>query len=105
MSDPALFDATYLTAPSEAEQAFTRFHEANPSVYTELVTMAHELHGAGRDRIGVGMLFEILRWQRWREYPGDDFKLNNNYRAWYARLIMQEEPELDGIFQLREQTT
>jgi hypothetical protein len=30
-----------------------------------------------------------------------DFKLNNNYRAHYARLIMHQEPDLDGIFELR----
>jgi hypothetical protein len=32
---------------------------------------------------------------------GDEFKLNNDYRAPYARLIMRREPDLDGLFETR----
>lgn len=31
-----------------------------------------------------------------------DFKLNNSYRAYYARLIMAQEPDLAGLFALRK---
>ena len=30
------------------------------------------------------------------------FVLNNNYTALYARRIMANEPDLDGVFRLRE---
>ena len=33
------------------------------------------------------------------------FKLNNNYRSRYARLIMEQEADLEGVFQIRELTT
>ena len=103
-SEPSLFNVGPWIVPSKAERAFTRFHEANPSVYTELVAMADELQQAGRERIGIGMLWEVLRWQRFRT-SGGEFKLNNSYRSWYARIIMENEPRLDGIFQLREMTS
>jgi hypothetical protein len=35
------------------------------------------------------------------EASGDDWRLNNNYRPYYARLLMQQEPQLQGFFALR----
>lgn len=82
---------------------FEAFHDANPWVYDRLVKMARQLHDLGRARIGIGMLFEVLRWQ-WQlqtHDPTSDFKLNNNYRSRYARRIMANEPDLVGIFETR----
>ncbi len=83
---------------------FTRFNRENPDVYRRLVEMAMQLHDRGRTKIGIGMLFEVLRWETMMrtEDLTSSFKLNNNYRSRYARLIMRSYPELDGIFNLRE---
>lgn len=89
---------------SSIAEAFDRFHQANPWVYTELVRLARDLHTRGRKHIGIGMLFEVLRWnwQRTTTDPNSDFKLNNNYRSRYARLIMDTEPDLTNTFETRE---
>jgi hypothetical protein len=86
------------------EADFALFHEANPHVYDRLVRLAR---GWKRRRpgqhVGMKMLFEVLRWQVAMETsdPSSDFKLNNNYTALYARLIMDREPDLDGLFETR----
>lgn len=82
-------------------EAFLRFHAENPHVYAELVKLAIRAHSRGVRKIGIGMLFEVLRWGHLMHTGGDDFKLNNNYRSYYARLILAHHPELDGIFELR----
>lgn len=82
-------------------EAFLRFHAENPHVYDELVRLARQAHDRGARKIGIGMLFEVLRWGHLLRTSGDDFKLNNNYRSYYARLILHRHPELDGIFELR----
>lgn len=82
--------------------AFHRFHTENPHVYRHLVKLARRAKLRGANRIGIGMLFEVLRWQNILETGGDDFKLNNNYRSYYARRIMELEPDLFGIFELRK---
>ncbi len=84
------------------EEAFWRFHRQNPHVYAELVKLARRWKDRGIERCGIGMLFEVLRWRSGLRTGGDDFKLNNNYRSYYARLIMTREPYLADIFQLRE---
>ena len=83
------------------EQAFLAFHAENPHVYRELVALAHEARDSGITHLGIGMLFEVLRWNVALRTGGDDFKLNNNYRSYYARLIMHNEHDLDGIFETR----
>lgn len=90
--------------PTLAEQ-FRAFHEANPEVYEELRDLALGLRRRGRTRYGIASLFEVLRWQRALKTQGDVFKLNNNYRAFYARLLMEREPDLAGFFETREQTS
>jgi hypothetical protein len=49
-------------------------------------------------------LFEVLRWGHGmaRVTGADEFKLNNNFKAHYARLLMQTTPELSGFFELRQ---
>lgn len=85
------------------ERDFWEFHQRNPHVYVRLVELAREARAAGARKLGIAQLFEVLRWTHsvaTRDWS--DFKLNNNYRSYYARLIMQREPELDGIFETRQ---
>lgn len=83
------------------EDAFWRFHRENPHVYTELVSLARRAVHAEAKKVGIGMLFEVLRWRHTLRTGGDEFKLNNNYRSYYARLIMQQEADLEGLFETR----
>lgn len=82
--------------------AMWRFHLDNPHVYDEIVRLARRWKRAGHRKCGIGMIFEVLRWRSGMRTGGDDFKLNNNYRSYYARMVMAQEPDLDGIFELRE---
>ena len=83
------------------EEAFWRFHEANPHVYDELVMLVRRAQRRGVRKLGIGMLFEVLRWRHALRTGGDEFKLNNNYRSYYSRLMMIREPGLEGIFETR----
>ena len=85
------------------QMRFEAFHRNNPSVYTQLVRMTRDLVTRGRQRVGIGMLWEVLRWQvvMGTFDPGSEFKLNDHYRSRYARLIMEQEVDLTGIFETR----
>ena len=87
--------------PSEAEQRFMEFHEANPHVYDELLRICRFVRGRGVQRWGIAACFERLRWLSQFEVQGDDpYRLNNNFRAWYSRLL-NNEPGLEGLFEVR----
>jgi hypothetical protein len=91
---------------SKLEKAFWKFHDKNPAVYRLLVRFARQWRQRfGPDAVmGIGQLFERVRWEVC--IKTDDamgFKLCNNHRAFYARLIMERNPDLDGVFRLRKQ--
>ncbi len=82
--------------------AFMDFHEANPHVYDEIVSLSKDIH-AIKPQWSIQAVIEVLRWQSIFDttHPDEDYKLNNNYNAFYARLVMENEPDLEGFFQLR----
>ena len=92
-----------LDEPDEAREKFAAFHHDNPRVFHELVRLARQLRAQGRKHYGIAGLFEVLRWHRALETTDEEFKLNNNYRAYYAREIMAACPDLVGFFKIREQ--
>lgn len=83
------------------EREFRAFHEANPSVYIALRDRAFELLKAGRKRYGIMALINVVRWHRALTTHGDDYKINNNFAPFYARLLMEQEPDLAGFFEVR----
>jgi hypothetical protein len=86
------------------QRDFESFHQANPEVYARLVALARAYLESGRPREGIGHLWEVMRWQLWletRRGERDPYRLNNNWRSRYARLIMEREPDLAQFFETR----
>lgn len=82
---------------------FEKFHRENPQVYTKLVDLALRAKASGHKSIGIGLLWERLRWFYTIETTTDNkFRLDNNHRSRYARLIMLNVPALNGFFKTRE---
>jgi hypothetical protein len=88
------------------DAAFWKFHTENPHVYSELVRLAKVARSRGFRRIGIKHLFEVARWEiAMRTHDATGLKLNNNLTSRYARLVMDQEPELVGFFETRELKT
>lgn len=81
---------------------FRAFHEQNPHVYARLEELVAEAVSRGHRRIGVGALFEQLRYSEHTETNGDRYRLNNDHRADYVRLLIARHPEWADLFELRE---
>lgn len=98
-----------ITAPSyygmTQAEAFVAFHERNPHVYENLRVLALEALAGGRKKIGMKFLFERLRWEYLikTDRPENEFRLNNNFTAYYARALMLGEPRLAEAFETRVQ--
>jgi hypothetical protein len=96
-----------LISQRSIETRFRDFHTANPDVYTELVAMSRQLKERGYRRIGIELVFAAYRWNRMMRSTADDygFKLNDHFTSRYARLIMQQEPDLAQMFKTRSLRT
>jgi len=101
----SLFEVQPITSPQAAhgtpEERFKAFHEANPHVYQALRKLALQMRREGIRRYSMKGLFEVLRWQYSLQTGGDDYKLNNYFTSFYARLLMASEPRLSGFFETR----
>ncbi len=87
------------------ETAFWQFHTEHPRVYSLLLLYALQWRKKrGPDaKLGIKALFERVRWEISLKENIDDFKLNNNNTAFYARLLMNRNPYLKDIFSVRRQ--
>jgi len=85
---------------------FQKFHATNPHVYDNLVRLAREFRRKGSNhnrKLGIGMLYEVLRWNYYLSTEGEEeFKLSNDFRAVYARKIMENEPDLADAFNTKQ---
>ena len=88
--------------PLTLEERFLVFHRANPHVYESLKQLALDLVNRGHETIGIGMIYEVCRWQQYlRTSDPQGFKLNNDFRAPFARMLMRCEPRLANVFEIR----
>lgn len=92
------------TRLEEMQADFDRYHEENPWVYAEFKRLTFRLINTGRQNFSASAVVERIRWGvSIGDYGPDDFKINNNYRAFYARLFHMEHPKHDGFFRTRKQ--
>ena len=77
--------------------------EKNPWLLPKLAEMAREMKRCGHCNYSINGLFEALRWET-RYSTGDlNLKVNNNHRAFAARDLMDQYPDLEDFFRLRVQ--
>lgn len=77
------------------------FHNRNKHVYNMFEKQAFRGIRAGRRRLSAAQIFDWMRWEL-SFTTTDKYKLNNNYRAFYARLFEHYNPEHKGIFEKRK---
>jgi hypothetical protein len=87
--------------PSISQQ-FNLFLRDNPHVYKIMARDARKWVSARQGKLGIRMLWERARWEiSWLTTTDPDYKLNDHYTPYYARLLMHFEPDLAGVFDLR----
>lgn len=103
-------DTAPLVVPDRVEgvthkERFESFNKLNPWVLEALEQLTVDYLDRGAKRMGIGMLFEVLRWQHGRQTQGEKLKLNNNHRSHYVRLMKERHPEWEDVFETRTQTS
>lgn len=80
--------------------AFRQYHRDNPKVWPWFERFALEAAKRGKQR-GAKAIMERVRWEAEIE-QGGEFKANNNYTAYYARVFVKKYPQYNGFFEFRE---
>jgi hypothetical protein len=84
-------------------EKFKAFHRANPHIYDKIVEIARAKKREGYSKYSMKRIFEEIRWEnRGIETDGtDEYTLSNSFTSRYARLVMRQEEDLVGFFNLK----
>jgi len=81
---------------------FARYHAANPQVWRLFVRFTTDLIRRGFEHYSADAVLHRIRWHTDVETRSpEEFKINNNYTAEYARMFHQLYPEHAGFFRTR----
>lgn len=82
---------------------FADYHMKNPYVYNRFTELANELKLSGKKKYSAWAIIQRIRWDYdlRTEESGESFRINNNYTALYARLLIKSNPDFKGFFILK----
>jgi len=78
------------------------WHKQNPHVYEMFKKFTFHAIERGHKHSSAWLVINRIRWETSIETKGNDFKISNDYIAFYARLFMVEHPKYDGFFRIKE---
>jgi len=87
--------------PKTTLDRFKKFHGANPHVYREFKKHAFAIRNTGRQKYSAEIIVNVIRWHRDLQTGGDVFKINNDFKSIYARLLAHNHPEFEDFFEFR----
>ena len=92
------------TRHDEIRDQCQAFHVEHPEVWELFVQFTFQMIDRGYKNYSAKAVFERIRWEK--DAGGDgvsQFKLGNNYPAFYSRRFMRMYPEYDGFFRTKKQ--
>jgi hypothetical protein len=93
-------DAGLCVADSK-KQRWWDWHRANPSVYEYFERFTFEAIERGHKKLSAWLIVNRIRWETAVVTSGGDFKISNDFIAYYARLFMHKHPQHRGFFRTR----
>lgn len=95
------------TRAEQIQASFIAFHRSNPIVWDLFCRFTFEAIRSGHPHYSSDCIFNRIRWHTDIETQSDNdpVKLNNNFRAYYARMFHEKYPEHAGFFRNRKLTS
>lgn len=81
---------------------FTDFDTKNPQVYELFVRFTFEAIKRGHKRLSAWMIANRIRWETTIVTANCEYKISNDYIAFYSRKFMKDYPQYNGFFKIKE---
>ncbi len=81
-------------------ERFAAYHEAHPAVYEAFASRARDMRARGRKHYSQWTIVQAIRWHHDLN-SAEPFKINNDFIALYARLLIHDDPSFADFFELR----
>ena len=98
------YPETFDGLKDEVIEKFRDWYPSNIHVINAFEKEAFYLLTRGRrDRYSIYTIREKLRWDSLVSESGQDYKLNNNFSPFIARILMFMNPDMEGMFTTRRE--
>lgn len=90
------------TTGKTIKQAWWEYHKKNPRVYNLFCIETFKAIKMKKTKLSSKMIINFIRWNMYLETVGsDEYKINDAFTPYYARLFEHEHPQYEGIFEKR----
>jgi hypothetical protein len=83
-------------------KSFKKYDEENPKIWELFLYFSRQAKQKGFKNYSAKGIFELIRWHTKVEGKHNQFKVNNNYHADYARKLMNFDKSFQGFFRTRK---
>jgi hypothetical protein len=83
---------------SEKKEAWWEWHNANPAVWDYFEKFSLDAVRRGTKKISHWLIINRIRWEVYIVTTGKDFKISNDFIAFYARLWKLRYPQHRELF-------
>tara|TARA_R110000787_G_scaffold89941_1_gene190389 strand:- start:160 stop:471 length:312 start_codon:yes stop_codon:yes gene_type:complete len=83
------------------KQKWWNWHKENPEFYSMFEDFTFQAINRGHKRLSAWLIVNRIRWETMIVTTGDDYKISNDYIAFYSRLFMHDHPEYKGFFKTK----
>ena len=85
---------------SPLKQRWWHWHNENPHVYDLFEQFTFEAINKGHKKLSAWLIINRVRWETDVVTTGNEFKISNDYIAFYSRLFMSKHPQYEGFFRV-----
>tara|TARA_E500000081_G_scaffold98253_1_gene99324 strand:+ start:97 stop:372 length:276 start_codon:yes stop_codon:yes gene_type:complete len=86
----------------ELKRKWWQWHNENPHIYEAFEKYSLYAISRGKQKLSAWLIINRLRWDTEVETTGGEFKISNDFIAYYARLFMAYNPEYEGFFNVKK---
>lgn len=83
-------------------EGFNKFNFENPQIYQAFEEQALKAIKRGRDKISAKLIINWIRWNEVLSSSDMNFKIDDAYQSYYARLFVEKHPEHSDAFNFRK---
>lgn len=91
-----------LNIDSETIAKFINYLEEHPQIWQQFEKFALKILASGQTKSSAKLIMERIRWEEEIENKNAEFKISNNFTAYFARCFILKYPEHKGFFEFRE---
>lgn len=91
-----------LNIDSDTLTKFINYLEEHPQIWQQFEKFALKIIASGQTKSSAKLIMERIRWEEEIENKNAEFKISNNFTAYFARCFILKYPENKGFFEFRE---